>query len=85
MRSRLKEYFSNGGIKDVIYVLVQFVVYLIVIGFFAGKFTSENYQLQARVCEIEKKQEYLEEIKIRLTALEQNQERILEILQGKYK
>lgn len=85
IKSKIKNYFFNGGLKDIIGLVVQLIIYLVIIGFFAGKFSTENNQLQARVCEIERKQEYLEEIKIRLTALEQNQQRILEILQGRYK
>jgi len=85
IKNKIKNYFFNGGLKDVIGLMIQLIVYLVILGFFVGRFTTENNQLQARVCEIERKQEYLEEIKIRLTALEQNQQRILEILQGRYK
>ena len=85
IKAKIKTYFSNGGMKDVIGIAIQLIIYLMILGFFAGRFSSENDQLQARVCEMEKKQTYFEEIKVRLTALEQNQQRILEILQGKYK
>ena len=83
--TEIKKYFKNGGLKDIIQLSIQLLVYLIILGFFAGKIYYSNNELQARVNKLEQKQECLEEIKIRLKAVEENQERILEILQGKYK
>jgi len=83
--TKIRGYFKNGGLKDIIQLSIQLLVYLIILGFFAGKIYYSNNELEARVNKLEQKQECLEEIKIRLKAVEENQERILEILQGKYK
>ena len=83
--SKIKFYLTNGGLKDIVQLGVQLLVYLIILGFFAGKIYYSGNELETRIDKLEKKQECLEEIKIRLKAVEENQERILEILQGKYK
>ncbi|HPO91341.1 MAG TPA: hypothetical protein PLJ44_09560 [Victivallales bacterium] len=86
--SKIKFYLTNGGLKNIIELGVQLLVYILIITFFMGKSYTNFLSLQHRVEKIEtadeQQQECLQEIKMRLTALEENQERILEILQGKY-
>ncbi len=82
---KIKKYLTNGGKRSIIEIVIQILIYIIILSFFAGRVYSEKKEMYERINRLEQKQECLEEIKIRLKALEENQQRILEILQGKYR
>ena len=89
---KIKRYFNNGGKKELMRIIPQFILYVIVGIFILGKFvkgaSDERAYLKSRVSKIEIKQsktdDCLVNILSRLTGIEKNQETIKEILQGKY-
>lgn len=84
--SPIKRFLANGGLRRSLEIAIQLIIYLLILSFLLGKNKSEFDIIKDRVQKIEYDyQVNLVDIKERLARVEENQKRILEILQGRYK
>ena len=89
---KIKKYLSNGGKRELLRIIPQFILYVIIGIFILGKYVKgsvdDRSSIKARISIIEQRQDKTEDCLTKVLAnqegLKATQARILEILQGKY-
>jgi len=87
MKDKFLRYIQNGGKKEIAYlsIILYLLIYVVRISFGSGIYISQIKINSRDILDIKTKISVLDSIQKKLSKLEANQERILEILQGKYK
>ena len=86
MREKFLRYIQNGGKKEIAYlsIILYLLIYVVKLSFGSGIYVSQIKTNLQDIQELKEKISVVEEIQRDIAQLKTNQERILEILQGKY-
>jgi len=77
MSKKLKKYFSNGGVKDMCYIITVLII--------LGKILIASGMYREKFAKVEESIKRMDIVCRDISSIKTNQARILEILQGKYK
>lgn len=91
--TKIRQYLVNGGAKEIkgwfIQFVITFITLIFLLGVFKGSYDVSRSNTEDRIKKLEDKQgkfeDCMREVLERVSRIEANQERILEILQRKYK